>query len=621
MTRQRTAPARRRATSSGRRQSARASGARSLERAKRLYEAQRLGAAARALAPLLQQPSPPVAALLLAGAIHLRQGDPEQAHRWVERAVALQPEDPGTRLVQAEILVALERHQEALDLLLAVRERSGDDPQLLSTIGKICRLGGRPEAALKYLQIALDSGADDPDVLLNLGNVLADLGHPDTARRCYEQVLRSDPANAGALLGLATLLRSLGRLEEAARIASRGAEQNPAFGALAYIDAQLTPADDADDPRFSRLEAILARGGLGPQDTSLLHFALAELRRGLGDHDRAMSLYREANRWRSIYLGRSFSLEETLRRFDAYREAFTARFFEERAGWGVRTEQPVFIVGMPRSGTTLIESILGRHPDIHAAGELQVIGNVEHELLGSSRKSDPTGIAAALAADRVGAAARACLAMYDRLAPGRRRIVDKMPHNFERLWLIALLFPGARVIHARRSPLDTCLSCYFTPFTEPHGYRNDLAVLGRYYRAYRELMEHWRRVLPLRFLEVQYEELTADQEEQSRRLLWWCGLPWDERCLDFQSGGVVRTASASQVRRGMYRSSVGRWRPYDRWLGPLREGLGPELVAEAEALAATAGPAAAGAVAGPARCQKARSTPQETIRPGRGSPS
>ena len=551
----------------------------------RLVADGRLAEAGRELAPLLSRRHPPAGAWYLGTLLAMAQGEILLALQRIEEALRIEPRNRDYLVKQAEVLVAGERYQEAFDRLRAAAAALPDEPRLLAAMGEVCRLAGNPEAGVRFLQKAMHLAPRDPDILMNLGLVMADLGHPDTALRCFEQADRLSPGRPAVLLGWTTTLRSLGRIPEAVAVARRGIAADPGCGPLQYALAQMEPPRDTGDPRFAAMKAVLRQGRTHPMDSSLLHFALGEMYRRLDRPAEAMEHYTEGNRWRALYLGRDFSLDETVARFAALRRTFDHEFFAHRRDWGQSTELPVFVVGMPRSGTTLVESILGRHPDVHPAGELRLVGRTERELLLASGTGDPAVAAPAWDRDTVAAAARRCLERYRALAPDAGRIVDKMPHNFEKLWLIALLFPGARVIDARRSPLDTCLSCYTTPFSEPHGYRNDLAVLGRYYRAYRELMAHWRQVLPLRFLEVQYESVTADQVEESRRLVAFLDLPWDDRCLDFQHAtAAVRTASAAQVRRGMYRSSVGRWRPYAAWLAPLREGLGPELTAEAERL-------------------------------------
>jgi hypothetical protein len=232
---------------------------------------------------------------------------------------------------------------------------------------------------------------------------------------------------------------------------------------------------------------------------------------------------------------------------------------------------------MPRSGTTLTEQIASSHSRVGGAGELRTLGDLMRRLAGRG------GYAEALAGLTRGQSrdlARNYLEALRQIGGPGERITDKMPHNFEDLGLIALLFPNARVVHCMRDPLDTCLSCFTHHFSENHGYNTDLSVLGQYYREYRRIMQHWREVLPLRMLDFSYEALIADQEGKSRELIAFLGLEWEDACLAFHANDrLVSTPSRWQVRQPIYTSSVKGWKKYEKHLGPLFEALGELAVA------------------------------------------
>ena len=257
-------------------------------------------------------------------------------------------------------------------------------------------------------------------------------------------------------------------------------------------------------------------------------------------------------------------------RYDNLIENFTADALE-RARQSLVTracpgdDLPVFIVGMPRSGTTLVEQILSSHPDVVAGGELNFWGD---RLSG--------WVAPTIGAVEAGALAKAAedfSAELRRIGPHALRVTDKTPRNFELLWLIRLAFPDARIIHCRRRPVDTCLSIFFLNFSARQGYACNRGDLVFFYRQYERLMDHWRRALPAdRFTEVEYETLVADREAQTRRLIAFCGLDWDEACLaPERNNRLVKTPSLWQVRQPVYTTSVERWRRYEPWLGELRE--------------------------------------------------
>jgi hypothetical protein len=256
--------------------------------------------------------------------------------------------------------------------------------------------------------------------------------------------------------------------------------------------------------------------------------------------------------------------------FAAIAKRFTPEAMQALQGSGDPSELPVFVVGMPRSGSTLVEQILAAHPKVLGAGEL---GDFGVAAAGGYAHSSRTAFA--LTAEGVRGIGARYAQKLRTLAPQAERIADKQPANFMFVGLIHLALPRARIVHVRRDPRDTCLSCYAQALTSAIPYSGDLGELGRYYRAYEKLMAHWRAVLPPgAMLEIDYEDIVGDFATQARRLVEFCGLEWDERCLDFHTvERPVFTASAYQVRRPLYAGSIGRWRHYQEWLGPLFEAL------------------------------------------------
>jgi hypothetical protein len=262
-------------------------------------------------------------------------------------------------------------------------------------------------------------------------------------------------------------------------------------------------------------------------------------------------------------------------------DVFSAELLERMNGAGARSELPIFVLGMPRSGTTLVEQILASHPEVQGAGELKHIQSL-------ARRVGPYPEAfRGISTEQLDELGRGYLAVVGPLSGSRKRVIDKMPSNFLYAGLIHLALPEARIIHCRRDPVDTCLSCYSKIFAEEQSFSYDMAELGAFYLAYRDLVDHWRQHLPAdRFVDVDYEEVVADTESQARRLLEFLGLPWDERCLEFyKTERPVRTASVNQVRQPVYRTSAGRWRKHSRNLAPLLDalGLGPDAAGEPSA--------------------------------------
>jgi hypothetical protein len=307
-------------------------------------------------------------------------------------------------------------------------------------------------------------------------------------------------------------------------------------------------------------------------ERAYLHFHLGHLYDRTGEYDRAFSHFRQGNN----LVQSPYDSDEHHRLVSSLIRAYDPASLATHPRATLPTEQPIFIVGMPRSGTTLVEQILTSHPRVYGAGELDDLSQIAAALPRTLGSAEPyPRCLDTLTQAQVDALAQQHLAKLAALSGNAPRVTDKMPLNFLNLGLIALLFPHARVIHCTRDPLDTCLSCYFCNFAGNLPYTYDLAHLGQFYKEYTRLMRHWKKVLPVRMREVSYEQLVADPEAQMRALVAFCGLDWDGNCLEFHNTErAVMTASDVQVRRPIYNSSVGLWRRYEKHLAPLLEALG-----------------------------------------------
>jgi hypothetical protein len=316
------------------------------------------------------------------------------------------------------------------------------------------------------------------------------------------------------------------------------------------------------------MASLLSREGISLADRALLNFGLGKAYLDIGDSARAFRHYDEGNRLkRSTY---SYDVEETERWMAGIAEVFRPALIEAKPGRGARSDLPVFVLGMPRSGTTLVEQILASHPMVHGAGELKRLHALIEEI-----GTFPECVTA-LSIDEITSLGERYLAGVAPMATGRRHVTDKMPSNFFYCGMIRLILPDARIVHCRRDPVDTCLSCYTKLFAAHQPFAYDQAELGRYHCAYQTLMAHWRATLPAsHFLEVDYEAVVRDVEGQTRRLLDFLSLPWDETCLRFyETERPVRTASVNQVRQPIYATSSGRWRKHAAQLKPLLDALG-----------------------------------------------
>lgn len=460
---------------------------------------------------------------------------PGEALRWLESLLASAPEHGGGLAAKAKCLNQLERRQEALDCAQRAVTVVPYSADAHNTLGEALQAADRFDEALACFDRAAQlPGTMAEAAALNRASLLAEIGRSDEAAAIHEQILAANPRNAAAWAG---------RVE------------HKKYG--------------AGDPEIARMEALLASGEVqGLNERISLHFSLGKAYMDGGDSPRAFHHLGEGNRLKRATF--AFDAEDTGRWMDGIAETFSSSLLQKFQNLGAPSDLPVFVLGMPRSGTTLVEQILASHHHVHGAGELRALQSLVDGIAdypATAGQASPEGLA------QLGGA---YLARVAPLAQGRRHVVDKMPTNFLHAGLIRLILPNARIIHCRRDPVDTCLSCYTKLFAAEQRFAYDLAELGTFHRHYQALTAHWREVLPQdRFIEVEYEALVEDLEGQARRMVDFLGLPWDESCLSFhRTQRPVRTASANQVRQPIYRTSAGRWRKHAEHLQPLLQALG-----------------------------------------------
>lgn len=473
------------------------------------------------------------------GAALLHVGRSGAAATAFERAVALAPDQPAARAQAAQSHQTAGNYAAAVRHFAAARALAPGDAGLRIALANAHRLNRDPTAAIAVLEACVHELGDSAQLQEGLGYLHLVLGHEAAAKCHYEAALALDPGETNALLGLSRL-------------------------------------KDADADLAARVAARLSGPALTESDRIALLFARARLFDAEGKYDAAMESYREGNRHKRTQL--RYDIGEEAKTFARIKAAFPAPPTTVPEPSGMQSDlQPLFVVGMPRSGTTLVEQILASHPAVEAGGELpfimRLIGDWPDRPGGGRRYPEDIN---ALSTDELRQLGRDYLEKVAPLAAGRPWVVDKMPYNFQHLGLIARILPQAQIIHCRRDPMDVCLSNFVTLFNgAAAAFSYDLEELAQYHKLYEDLMAHWRTALATPVFELRYEELVADQEATSRRLLSFCGLPWDDRVLNFQdSQRPVMTASSLQVRQGLYGSAVGKWRRYAAALGPLKAGLG-----------------------------------------------
>jgi hypothetical protein len=427
--------------------------------------------------------------------------------------------------------------------------------------------------AIKTFQALLTSEPENVALLRGLSSCLRAANRFREALSCLESVVQIEPDNAHWLCELGALYEELGNFPEAIKAFRRAlvdrSSHPAAIARLLALREGLNDATLADQAR-QYLESQLDVPPLRMQ----LHFALAKHADLSGNYDAAFHHYREANVIAAV--GRRYESEGVEARASQLISSFDRALLSARHPWGNMSDRPVFIVGMPRSGTTLTEQILASHARVAGAGELSYFDSLHFTLAqDQSAAENPFEYAQKIGSNALRCVAAGYLDVLKAESKDAVRVVDKMPTNFWYLGLIAMAFPKARIIHCRRNPLDTCLSCYFEDFYENLSYRVRLESLGHYYRQYVRIMDHWNAVLDVPMLEIHYEDTVEDLEKQARRVVEFCGLAWDANCLSFhRNPRVIRSPSRWQVRQPIYSSSVARWRRYEHHLAPLRQALG-----------------------------------------------
>ena len=500
-----------------------------------------------------------------------RRQEAEQAYT---RALMLKPDSPAVLNNLALAYKERDLLDDASILLIRSMVLDPAKPQTLTYLALVRLDQKRVDDAEIAASRALALAPEDGEALNAMGLVRFEQQDTGAALDFFRRAVERKPALADAHNNIANILKEDGQLEAALESYERAIALDPSEAAyyLNYSD----PKKFAEGDRYLLAMEAMARDADGGSKLSQqrLNFALAKAYDDLGRRDESFACLGKANRLKRESI--QYHEAQTLESFDRIAKVFDRKLLSRAAG-GARSSLPVFIVGMPRSGTTLVEQILGSHPSVHAAGELSDFNWLVDQTPspGGGPFAYPED-AARLGAEQLRALGEAYVARLRLRDPQALRVTDKMPANFLFLGLIHMALPDARIIHLQRDPIDTCMSCYSKLFSGEQNFSYDLGELGRYYRKYLGLMDHWRSVLPRdTLLDVRYEDVVDDLEGQARRIVAHCGLEWDERCIAFHATRrPVRTASASQVRQPLYKTSRGRAQAYLPHLGELIEALG-----------------------------------------------
>lgn len=506
-----------------------------------------------------------------------RMGNITEAERIYRDVLTRDPGNVDALRLLAGVALRAKQWSDAEVLLERALEIAPDFFQCWMDLGLARQEQDRTDDALEAFQraIRLQPHRANPYAAVGTTNGMA--GRHETAIEYFRKALELDKGHAVALAGLGHVLKTIGRVEEGIAAYRQCVQHNSWNGEAWWSLANLkTFRFDPED--VAAMEAEIADERLADEQRANFQFALGKAYEDAGDYARAFDYYEAGNENRRQR--ENYDPVQTADSHDQFIATFDRALFARNAGSGNTSKAPIFIIGLPRSGSTLIEQILGSHPQVEGTHELPDLGRVARSSGAerSDRKKYPT-VVAELDAETLAALGEDYLRRTERHRQlGRPRFTDKMPNNFAHVGFLQLILPNAKIIDARRHPLDSCLGSYRQLFARGQPFTYDLFELGEFYLEYERLMQHWHEVLPGKVLSVQYEHVVDDLEGQVRRLLDYCELPWDDACLRFyESDRAVKTASSEQVRTPIYSTSVQRWRNYEPQLQPLIEVLEPLL--------------------------------------------
>lgn len=494
-----------------------------------------------------------------------RQGRPDDAVAYFQKGLSL---DPGSAMGHNGLGLALDAQGECMEAVKSFQraiELAPDKAQFYYNYGNALHRAGRLKEPLIAFRRAI---ALQPDIALyhsRCGDILVSMGELDDAQKTYEQAVRLDPGLSSAVTGQAIIWGRRRQPRKALDILDSYARERVADPVMASAYGVWVESAEEVARAISWLEYIVNLPDCASDQKARALFALGNLFDKDKEYDKAFQSYSMANALRNV----QYQPAQVELAIDKLCEVFNEDCFGQERQARQCDRVPVFIVGMPRSGSTLVEQILASHSRVDAMGEQLLMSDLARRL-----SNNPVPLASLSAESLDQLATEYLEALGDKSRPGRY-FTDKLPLNFMNLGLISMIFPGAKIIHVCRNPVDTCLSCYFQDFSGDHPYAFNLRSAGHFFRQYCRVMSHWKKVLPLQIFELHYEELVADPRSNIRDLLAFCSLEYEESCLNFQENKrVVSTASANQVVKPLYQSSIDRQRHYKKHLQPLLLALG-----------------------------------------------
>lgn len=488
-------------------------------------------------------------------------GNLEDAQQAIQKAVILDPNSADVRINMAEVLFMSDRYGDAEIELSEAKKLNPDSPRIYLRLSQVFERGNKIPEALEAIDKAIELSPEMPEAYLRKASICHISNDPEEALKYFKKTIEIAPGMAVAHASMADFYQTIGDIEASAAASGKAKELNPDLPTVYYSISKIKKftSDDPDFKKIVELNEMPNRFGI--DQSCILNFTLFSAYEGLGDYEKAFEHLKRANDLKRKMIPYSEERQKNINRLIL--ENFTKEKLDILKGHGFETDTPVFIVGMPRSGTTLTEQIISSHPNVFGAGELMYVSTSEAQF-GAVNENN---------AEDIGKWYVEKVKKRDKSGTAKR-ITDKMPGNFSQIGKIVSILPNAKIIHCRRNPIDTCLSCYKQNFAVGQYWSYNLEEMGMFYNQYLELIEHWRTVLPDRFIEIDYEDTVNNTEDQARKLIDHVELPWDDACLEpHKQKRAVLTASKMQVIKPVYKTSVKGWKRYEKQLQPLIDSL------------------------------------------------
>lgn len=504
----------------------------------------------------------------LLGQLSFQNGRDELALQLLHKATLLDGNRASYHRDLAEIVCISGKPKDALMIVERALKLNPNDPKSHYIAGMALTTVGNQRKAIQAYNTAIKLNPNYGAAYNNLGSSLEANDQLKEAKKAYRKAIKINSKHAEAQTNLATILVAEGDVEGAKQHFEAAINAKPTF-IEAHHNLSALKRYKKNDPHIKQLDEINKNISSVPFENQVrLYFTLGKAYSDIGKYDIAFDFYKSGNK----AMRESFEYNENaaIKFIEDIKKAFGKPYFKDYKKSIYDGPSPIFIVGMPRSGSTLVEQILCSHSDVHAGGELYILS----DIIKAKIKHFPQGVEK-LSQKELKTIGDEYLEHIKKLNPNAKHIVDKMPANYHYAGLIAKIFPGAHIVNIIRNPMDCCLSNYTYLLNQTLQYAYDLGELGRYYTRYQDLMDHWHEILPNKLLiDVNYEDVVANLEKEARKLVDFVGLGWQDSCLEFHKNKRnVHTASAAQVRKPIYKSSIEKWRPYEKHLGPLIEAL------------------------------------------------